>query len=476
MAEVKIIVTDPQKIGEGMSSYVSYKVASTFAERPAGADNTSYTVVRRFNDFLWLRHQLRDTMPYLIVPSLPEKQQLGRFNAEFIDVRHRALQRFMQRISAHRDMALADATIKFLTLPHEALTALREASSSAGATVRAAAGATVRGFNKVVKVTSNVISGSGSSSGAAMSKSAEDLSFQEVEAYLVGQAPLVATLYNAAAMLAGQYRIQAQLLLEYGGALRSLGAVEGGALGAAEASAGLAIWGASTVAYEQAAQETELFVEDLADYVRGASAVNDMISERSKASASLADALAHVEHLRAQSGLLQSNPTPANAQKRAVVESELLSAQVAVTDGRAYYDRCAASVIAELERYRAAMRVDFKAMFTRLLSTQARASTKLEKAWSNIADSTNAAVLAEGAQPFLIAEDTSGLGGSGAADYDGSGAISAMSSFAAFTSSGATQGSDMSGGKEAAPFAVAVPVDQPVEANHFDGGGYNDVT
>jgi hypothetical protein len=53
---------------------------------------------------------------------------------------------------------------------------------------------------------------------------------------------------------AGQYRIQAQLLLEYGGAMRGLGAIEGGAIGAAESSTGLAVWGASTAAYEQAAQ------------------------------------------------------------------------------------------------------------------------------------------------------------------------------------------------------------------------------
>ena len=72
-----------------------------FAERPPGVDASSYTVLRRFNDFLWLRTELRSALPYLIVPSLPEKQQMGRFNAEFIDVRHRALQRFIARVVAH---------------------------------------------------------------------------------------------------------------------------------------------------------------------------------------------------------------------------------------------------------------------------------------------------------------------------------------------------------------------------------------
>lgn len=48
--------------------------------------------------------------------------------------------------------------------------------------------------------------------------------------------------------------LQAQLLLEYGSSLRGLGAIEGGALGTSESATGLAVWGASTAAYEQAAQ------------------------------------------------------------------------------------------------------------------------------------------------------------------------------------------------------------------------------
>jgi hypothetical protein len=117
-------------------------------------------------------------------------------------------------------------------------------------------------------------------------------------------------------------------------------------------------------------QETELFVEDLADYVRGSQAVQEMIAERTRASAALADGLANVERLRVASGALQANPSPANAQKRTEVEAELAAAQVAVSEARAYYDRAAASVISELERYRAGMRVDFKAMFTRFLAAQ----------------------------------------------------------------------------------------------------------
>jgi hypothetical protein len=79
-------------------------------EKIAGLDAMTYTVVRRFNDFVWLRGQLRDALPYLIVPALPEKQQIGRFNPDFIDVRLRALQRWGDRISTHLEITSTGAS------------------------------------------------------------------------------------------------------------------------------------------------------------------------------------------------------------------------------------------------------------------------------------------------------------------------------------------------------------------------------
>ncbi len=74
-----------------------------------GLDSTSYNVIRRFSDFVWLRGQLRDAFPYLIIPSLPEKQQIGRFNTDFVDVRHRALQRWVDRIARHPELTATGA-------------------------------------------------------------------------------------------------------------------------------------------------------------------------------------------------------------------------------------------------------------------------------------------------------------------------------------------------------------------------------
>lgn len=80
-----------------------------FSERVPGLDALSYNVIRRFSDFVWLRAQLHGVTPYLLIPALPDKQQLGRFNQDFIDVRHRALQRWIERVAAHPDLCNAGA-------------------------------------------------------------------------------------------------------------------------------------------------------------------------------------------------------------------------------------------------------------------------------------------------------------------------------------------------------------------------------
>lgn len=51
-------------------------------------------------------------------------------------------------------------------------------------------------------------------------------------------------------------------------------------------------------------------MEDLADYVRASRAVQEMVSERARASAALADGLANVERLKAAVTLIQARGPP----------------------------------------------------------------------------------------------------------------------------------------------------------------------
>lgn len=95
-----IAVTNPSKQMDKMGlTFTSYMV-NTSTTNPAFTHKNS-SVVRRFKDFEWLDEELVRAYPGCIIPPLPQKQTLGRFSAEFVDTRKRALEKYLQRIAAH---------------------------------------------------------------------------------------------------------------------------------------------------------------------------------------------------------------------------------------------------------------------------------------------------------------------------------------------------------------------------------------
>ncbi|KAI8612382.1 Vps5 C terminal like-domain-containing protein [Chytriomyces sp. MP71] len=98
--EFQITVSDPQKVGnELINGHVVYKV-STWTNC-LGYRNESFAVVRRYSDFLWLYSQLTERFPGAIIPPLPGKHVIGRFQEEFIEARRSGLERFIQKVARH---------------------------------------------------------------------------------------------------------------------------------------------------------------------------------------------------------------------------------------------------------------------------------------------------------------------------------------------------------------------------------------
>ena len=80
-------VADPHKVGEGMSSYMAYKVMTRTNLRCFRRG--SFTVVRRYSDFLGLHEKLvaRYQSKGRIIPPAPEKNIIGEtilFNRPFL--------------------------------------------------------------------------------------------------------------------------------------------------------------------------------------------------------------------------------------------------------------------------------------------------------------------------------------------------------------------------------------------------------
>jgi sorting nexin-1/2 len=92
--EFVITVTDPVKVGDSVaSSYVVFKVR-TRSRHPAYAAQPTAEVTRRFSHFTWLAEKLAQSFKGCIVPPVPEKSTVQKFQmaTEFIEQRRRALE------------------------------------------------------------------------------------------------------------------------------------------------------------------------------------------------------------------------------------------------------------------------------------------------------------------------------------------------------------------------------------------------
>ncbi|KAF6018935.1 SNX7 [Bugula neritina] len=114
--DLAVTVDNPEKVVKTMESYIAFSVKTKTTR--SDFEDPEYNVKRRYNDFLWLRQQIEEKNPALIIPPLPEKHNLtiDRFDKEFIKFRQVALDRFMKRLSLH-PITSQDSTLKaFLTL------------------------------------------------------------------------------------------------------------------------------------------------------------------------------------------------------------------------------------------------------------------------------------------------------------------------------------------------------------------------
>jgi len=103
----EILVIEPEKI----ENYVSYKVITKLN------DGRKFIQQRRYTDFEKLFLDLTSNYPGIIVPSMPEKKVIGRFEIEFIETRRSYFERYLQRINQHPQLSKSEKFRLFLQTP-----------------------------------------------------------------------------------------------------------------------------------------------------------------------------------------------------------------------------------------------------------------------------------------------------------------------------------------------------------------------
>lgn len=110
-SQMHISVSDAQKHGDGTSPFVTFQVESG-----------SFSVRRRFQDFVNLQQMLSTTHPACIVPPLPDKHRMeyltgDRFSPEFLEKRRISLQNHLDRLSRHPVLRESKVFLDFLKEP-----------------------------------------------------------------------------------------------------------------------------------------------------------------------------------------------------------------------------------------------------------------------------------------------------------------------------------------------------------------------
>ncbi|EJU03795.1 Vps5-domain-containing protein [Dacryopinax primogenitus] len=97
---INVTVGDPQKVGDPINAHIVYTVHTTTSS-PNLFRKVSFSVLRRYSDFLWLCDALCLSNPGVIVPPVPEKHSFGRFEETFVETRRQALNKCIQKIVDH---------------------------------------------------------------------------------------------------------------------------------------------------------------------------------------------------------------------------------------------------------------------------------------------------------------------------------------------------------------------------------------
>jgi sorting nexin-1/2 len=134
--EWQIGISEPQKAGEGvMGTYMVYTV--TIKTTNSNFRTTEWSVERRYSDFEWLRVKLCSAFRGTIVPPMPEKAPLNRFDSDLLMYRRKELERFLKRV-LNQPLFLANEDLRTFLEASEAV--LMQAKSQKGGSANAGEG------------------------------------------------------------------------------------------------------------------------------------------------------------------------------------------------------------------------------------------------------------------------------------------------------------------------------------------------
>ncbi|TDH74219.1 hypothetical protein CCR75_001458 [Bremia lactucae] len=378
-SNIQVAVSEPVKQGEGMNSYISYKISTT-TTRPQFV-KSSFSVVRRYSDFVWIHGHLNALFPGVVVPPLPEKLLVGRFSPEFIESRRRALQLFLHRCCLHPELQHSEHLTTFLEASEDQLQAFRKDPRHAAP--NAQRGVLFQWIDETV----NTISSTLIPPTTNLPKTPADLEIEDMMAYIESLEPITMGLHKHAHGLTKRAREIADGLFELGVSFTLLGKSEDNvSLQEGLNQIGHCSDTLSILAAEHAEREALHFEEPIFDYIRLVGAVKAALQKRNELRCAYGNAVTHFEAQKTMlTKILQQNGHQGMLdEKDLVVEKDVQKAQEAMERAKLEDEIVTERVLREVERFKRAKLADFKLIILDYIQIQIEYSKRVEDEWQKV--------------------------------------------------------------------------------------------
>eukprot|EP00063_Salmo_salar_P004651 XP_013979486.1 PREDICTED: sorting nexin-1-like isoform X2 [Salmo salar] len=368
--ELNISITNPEKVGDGMNAYMAYKV-STQTTLPMFRSKT-FTVRRRFSDFLGLYEKLSDkhTLNGYIVPPPPEKSIMGmtkvkvgkedNSSAEFVERRRAALERYLQRVVFHPSL-LQDPDVREF-LERDDMPRAHNTQALSGA-----------GFLKMINRATDSLSK------MTIKMDESDVWFEEKLQEVEAEDQQLRKLHIMVDSLVGHRK---ELSVNTGGFAKSvamLGSSEDNtALSRALSQLAEVEDKMEQLHQEQAASDSFCFAELLADYIRLLGSVRASFDQRMKTWQRWQDAQNMLQKKRETEAKLLWANKPDKLQQ---AKDDITEWEAKVTQYEREFDRVSATVRKEVLRFEKEKARDFKKQIVKYLESLLQSQQQLIKYW-----------------------------------------------------------------------------------------------
>ncbi|OQR84880.1 sorting nexin [Achlya hypogyna] len=375
---IVIEVGEPVKQGEGMQAYISYKISTSTDRRQF--QKSTFSVVRRFSDFVWLHTSLCSLFPGVVVPPLPEKLLVGRFSPEFIESRRRALHLFLCRCAVHPEIQHSEYLTVFLEGSDEALSHFK---TEVGAKSKGKnGGGLFQWFDDTIVATISSTLGAQSLAVEKL-KTTTDIQVEDIAAYMDSLEPIIQSLSKHAHGLTKRAREIADGLFEFGVALTLLGqAEENESLQTALSHVGTCADKLSVLAAEHAEKEVMLFEEPILDYIRLVQAVKAALVKRNEVRGQYHGTVLDLE--AKQTALQKAQAKGSPPEKVEAASNDVNEAKRRVDTAKLEHDMVTDRVLREVDRFKQEKLSDFKRIVLDYIQLQIAYNRKVEDEWAAV--------------------------------------------------------------------------------------------